>query len=50
MTIYARLDVSDETTHICVVDVEGCVLRRDVVASDPKVLAKHRHPNRPPSM
>jgi len=32
--------VSDKTTHICVVDVEGRVLRRDVVASDPDVLAK----------
>jgi len=40
MTIYAGLDVSDKTTHICVVDAEGVVLRRDVVASDPEVLAK----------
>jgi transposase len=40
MTIYAGLDVSDKTTHICVVDVEGAVVRRDVVASDPDVLAK----------
>ena len=40
MSIYAGLDVSDKTTHICVVDVEGRVLRRDVVASDPDVLAK----------
>jgi transposase len=39
MSIYAGLDVSDKTTHICVVDVEGKVLRRDVVASDPEVLA-----------
>lgn len=38
MSIYAELDVSDKTTHICVVD--GKVLRRDVVASDPDVLAK----------
>ncbi|NKJ02471.1 IS110 family transposase [Novosphingobium sp. SG707] len=45
MAIYAGLDVSDRTTHICVVDVEGKVLRRDVVASDPDVLAKwlNRH-------
>jgi hypothetical protein len=42
MSIYAGLDVSDKTTHICVVDVEGKVLRRDVVASDPDVLAKWR--------
>lgn len=40
MTIYAGLDVSDKTTHICVVDCDGAVLRRDVVASDPEVLAK----------
>nr|WP_081984494.1 transposase [Sphingomonas sp. 35-24ZXX] len=40
MTIYAGLDVSDKTTHICVVDADGKVLRRDVVASDPDALAK----------
>lgn len=40
MTIYAGLDVSDKATHICVVDGEGAVVRRDVVASDPDVLAK----------
>jgi transposase len=40
MTIYAGLDVSDKTTHICVVDGGGAVIRRDVVASDPDVLAK----------
>jgi transposase len=40
MTIYAGLDVSDKTTHICVVDAEGAVLRRDVQATDPDVLAK----------
>ena len=40
MTIYAGLDVSDKQTHVCVVDAEGAVLRRDVVASDPEVLAK----------
>ena len=40
MTIYAGLDVSDKTTHVCVVDAEGAVLRREVVASDPDVLAK----------
>ena len=40
MSIYAGLDVSDNTTHICVVDADGKVLRRDVVASDPDVLAK----------
>jgi transposase len=40
MTIYAGLDVSDKQTHICVVDAEGKVVRREVVASDPEVLAK----------
>ncbi len=40
MSIYAGLDVSDNTTHICVVDAEGTVLKRDVVASDPELLAK----------
>jgi transposase len=40
MTIFAGLDVSDKTTHICVVDGDGAVIRRDVVASDPDVLAK----------
>jgi transposase len=40
MTIYAGLDVSDKSTHICVVDAEGAVIRRDCVASDPVVLAK----------
>lgn len=40
MAMYAGLDVSDKSTHICVVDVDGVILRRDVVASDPSVLAQ----------
>ncbi len=40
MSIFAGLDVSDKTTHVCVVDAEGSVVRRDVVATDPDVLAK----------
>jgi transposase len=40
MAIYAGLNVSDKTTHVCVVDGGGVVLRRDVVATDPEVLAK----------
>ena len=40
MTIYAGLDVSDKTTHICVVTSDGAVVRRDVIASDPEVLPK----------
>lgn len=42
MKIYAGLDVSDKPTHICVVDSDGTVLRRDVVASDPDVLPIER--------
>lgn len=40
MAIYAGLDVSDKTTHVCVVDAEGAVLRREVLASDPDIIAK----------
>jgi transposase len=40
MSIFAGLDVSDKTTHLCVVDADGAVLKRDVVASDPEALAK----------
>lgn len=40
MTIYAGLDVSDKTTHICAVDSEGRIKWRDVCATDPEVLAK----------
>lgn len=40
MSIYAGLDVSDKTTHICVVNADGTVMKRDVVASDPQVLSK----------
>jgi len=40
MTIYAGLDVSDKTTHICAVDADGKVKWRDVCATDPEVLAK----------
>jgi hypothetical protein len=31
---------SPRATHICVVDGEGAVVRRDVVATDPDVLAE----------
>jgi transposase len=40
MSIFAGLDVSDKTTHLCVVDADGVILKRDVVASDPDLLAK----------
>lgn len=36
---YAGLDVSDKTTHICVVDNDGKVLWRGECATDPQVLA-----------
>jgi len=39
MTIYAGLDVSDKTTHICVVDGAGKILWRGVCATDPQVLS-----------
>lgn len=39
MKIFAALDVSDKTTHVCVVDVEGVILWRGVCATDPAVLA-----------
>jgi transposase len=31
MMLYAGLDVSDKATHVCVVDGEGAVVRRDVM-------------------
>lgn len=40
MSIFAGLDVGDKTTHLCVVNADGAILKRDVVASDPDVLAK----------
>lgn len=40
MSIFAGLDVSDKTTHLCVVDGEGVVVRRDVVVSDPEILTR----------
>ncbi|MES1985877.1 MAG: hypothetical protein V4461_13070 [Pseudomonadota bacterium] len=46
MSIYAGLDVSDKTTHVCVVDSEGAVLRREVLASDPDVISKWLGRNR----
>lgn len=37
--IYAGLDVSDKTTHICAVDIDGKVAWRGVCATDPEGLA-----------
>jgi hypothetical protein len=36
---YAALDVSDKTTHVCVVDKEGTIIWRGVCATDPEALA-----------
>ena len=36
---YAGLDVSDKTTHICVVDGTGAVVWRGVCATDPEAVA-----------
>jgi transposase len=40
MLIYAGLDVSDKTTHVCVVGDEGAVVWRGVCATDPEVIAR----------
>jgi transposase len=37
--VYAALDVSDKTTHICVVDSAGSIAWRGVCATDPQALA-----------
>ncbi len=37
--VYAALDVSDKTTHICVVDGAGAIVWRGVCATDPEALA-----------
>jgi transposase len=40
MGIFAGLDVSDKTTHLCVVDGEGAIVWRGVCATDPDVIAR----------
>jgi transposase len=40
MTIHAGLDVSDKTTHVCVVDDAGGLVWRGECATDPEVPAK----------
>src|SRR4051794_32883410 len=37
---YTGLDISDKTTHICVVDEVGAIVWRGVCATDPQVLAE----------
>ncbi|MDB5576809.1 MAG: family transposase, partial [Bradyrhizobium sp.] len=39
MKIFAALDVSDKSTHVCVVDGDGAIMWRGVCATDPAVLA-----------
>lgn len=39
MKIFAALDVSDKSTHVCVVDGEGVIVWRGVCTTDPAVLA-----------
>ena len=39
MKIFAALDVSDKTTHVCMVDGDGVIVWRGVCATDPVVLA-----------
>lgn len=38
--VYAGLDVSDKSTHICAVDETGTIFWRGVCATDPQVLAE----------
>src|SRR3569623_2960538 len=40
MTIYAGLDVSDKTTHVCVVDGGGALMWSGVCATDPVAIAR----------
>lgn len=40
MTIYAGLDVSDKSTHVCVVDGEGAIVWRGACATDPETIAR----------
>src|ERR1700736_328131 len=40
MSIFAGLDVSDKTTHICVVDDAGELVWRGACATDPNEIAK----------
>jgi transposase len=35
--VHAGLDVSDKSTHICVADEAGAIVRRGLCATDPEV-------------
>jgi len=37
--VYAGLDISDKTTHVCVVDATGGIVWRGVCATDPEAIA-----------
>lgn len=39
MTVYAGLDVSDKSTHVCVVDESGSIRWRGLCATDPETIA-----------
>jgi transposase len=38
--VFAGLDVSDKSTHVCVVDAKGVVLWSGACATDPEVIAR----------
>ena len=38
--VYAGLDVSDKSTHVCVMDGSGAVLWAGACATDPEVIAR----------
>lgn len=40
MAMFAGLDISDKSTHVCLVDDAGAVTWRGVCATDPDVIAK----------
>jgi hypothetical protein len=47
MTSYAGLDVSQQETHVCVVDAAGAVLWTGKTRSEPPLVRRY-HPSRHP--
>ena len=47
MELYAALDVSLETTALCIVDREGAIILESVVTSDPEAIADRLRPHAP---
>jgi transposase len=45
--LYAGLDVSDKTTHICIVDAKGALIHEAEVESAPAAIAQELKPYRP---